>query len=54
MGIAFGVRGRYAHRIGGGLALSYISYLETDEEQVFLGFSVQTFVALIAPLFIRP
>jgi len=42
------------HRVDGGLALTYIHHLRTDDEQIFLGFSVQTFVALIAPLFIRP
>lgn len=54
MGIAFRGRGHYAHRIDGGLALTYVRYVHSDERRILLGFSVQTFVALIAPLFIRP
>lgn len=54
MGTAFNRHARYAHRVEGGLALTYIVHTRSDERQIFLGFSVQTFVALIAPLFIRP
>lgn len=54
MGTAFGHHPHYGHRVDGGLALTYIHHLQADDDQIFLGFSVQTFVALIAPLFIRP
>jgi len=46
--------GIYRHRIGGGMMVSYLEYLEQDERQLVVGFSVQSLGALIAPLFIQP